>query len=85
MRLFKLQVKKLPFLFGEVGVVTEGAPLSNPINFLEACDELSIGALAWLWNTNTEDQNSLLTDEGQPNNTNNFNWGTTFKTFLENN
>lgn len=81
-RLSLLQQKQIPFLFGEVGVITEGAPLSDPKNLLKVCNDLNIGALAWLWNRNTTDQNSLLTDEGAPNNVNNLNWGGTFKSFL---
>ncbi|KPM32251.1 Glycoside hydrolase family protein [Croceitalea dokdonensis DOKDO 023] len=81
-RLTALQDAELPIIFGEVGVITEGAPLSNATNFLEACKVNRVGALAWLWNKNTMDQNALLTNDGLPNDTNNNDWGTTFKTFL---
>ncbi|MDT0539019.1 cellulase family glycosylhydrolase [Croceitalea sp. P059] len=81
-RLQNLKDAQLPIIFGEVGVITEGAPLSYAQNFLTACNNTNIGALAWLWNKNTNDQNALLTDDGDPNNTNNFNWGSTFQNFL---
>lgn len=84
-RLMPLIEKQIPFIFGEVGVITEGAPLSDPKNLLNVCDELNIGALAWLWNRNSNDQNSLLSDNGLPNDTNNLNWGSTFKLFLDSN
>lgn len=82
-RLSALKQLQIPFIFGEVGVITEGAPLSNPQNFLMACDNLNIGALAWLWNRNSQDQNALLDDDGAPNTNNNMNWGSMFKTFLQ--
>lgn len=84
-RLSNLQENNIPFIFGEVGVITEGAALSDPSNLLTVCDNLNIGALAWLWNRNSEDQNSLLTYTGMPNNNNNLNWGSTFKSFLSSN
>jgi mannan endo-1,4-beta-mannosidase len=73
----------ISFLFGEVGVINTSGLM--PVNdFLAATKETKTITLAWLFNRNTNDQNALLTDEGLENNTNNNNWGTTFKIFLTN-
>ena len=68
-------------VFGEVGVInaTGLMPVSP---FLKAVKTTQATTLAWVFNRNTNDQNALLTDEGNANNTNNTNWGITYKTFL---
>ena len=72
-----------PFIFGEIGVVNVSGLM--PVNaFLESAGNTSTITLAWLFNRNTNDQNALLTDDGEPNNTNNNNWGSTYKLFLSN-
>jgi mannan endo-1,4-beta-mannosidase len=76
-------LKNLNFsiIFGEVGVINASGLM--PVNhFLSATKRTDTSTLAWLFNRNTDDQNALLTDEGLENNTNNTNWGTTFRTFL---
>lgn len=69
-------------IFGEVGVhnVSDVMPINH---FIDAVDSEGISTLAWLWNTNSQDPNALLTDNGLPHSdsSNNF-WGTTFKNFL---
>lgn len=82
-RLFAIKAKNLSFIFGEVGVINSGE-LMPVEHFLNAVKITQTPTLAWLFNRNTNDQNSLLTNEGKENNTNNNNWGTTFKAFLNN-
>ncbi|MDP5231226.1 MAG: glycoside hydrolase family 5 protein [Cellulophaga sp.] len=82
-RLQKLITSEIPIIFGEVGVITEEAALSDPTAFLAAINQKKIGALAWLWNKNSGDQNSLLTDIGKPNDNNNNTWGSKFKAYLD--
>lgn len=79
----KLKAKKLPIIFGEVGVINASG-LMPVDHFLTAVKTTQTSTIAWLFNKNTNDQNSLLTNEGEENNTNNNNWGTTFKQFLKN-
>jgi mannan endo-1,4-beta-mannosidase len=69
------------FIFGEVGVINASGLM--PVSpFLSAVTKTQTTTLAWVFNRNTNDQNALLTDEGTANNTNNNNWGTTYKAFL---
>jgi mannan endo-1,4-beta-mannosidase len=80
-RISILKNANFPILFGEVGVINVSGLM--PVNhFLSAIKLTETSALAWLFNRNTDDQNALLTDEGLENNTNNTNWGATFRTFL---
>ena len=83
-RIEKLNNQGFAIIFGEVGVVNIGDldVLMNPNNFFMAVNQTKTTTLAWLWNANTSDQNSLLTDNNQENNFNNNNWGTTFRNFL---
>ena len=80
-RINSIKTTDLAFIFGEVGVINASGLM--PVNpFLSAVKTTQISTLAWIFNRNTNDQNALLTDNGEPNNTNNTNWGTTFKAFL---
>ena len=68
---------------GEVGVQNVGDVM--PVqHFLNAAIATRLTTLAWVWNQNSEDNNALLTTDGEANATaqNNF-WGTTYRTFLE--
>ncbi|UYZ62503.1 RICIN domain-containing protein [Hymenobacter weizhouensis] len=72
-------------LFGEVGPYnTDG--LMNPVNFLNAVRNTRSTTLAWLWKSDENDGDALLRSDGKtPNDTNNNNWGTTYRAFtLEN-
>ena len=80
-RIETIQDQNLPILFGEVGVVNVSG-LMEVSSFLDAMNETQTSTMAWLWNQNTEDQNSLLTDDGAPNDTNNLNWGSMYQQFL---
>ena len=83
-RLQTLQNQNFAFVFGEVGIQNVGDVM--PVqHFLNAVQSSQTTTLAWLWNQNSEDNSALLTDDGQPNSTNeNNNWGTVYRTFLEN-
>lgn len=82
-RVSNLNAAGFSFIFGEVGVINASGLM--PVDaFLSAVSETNTITLAWLFNRNTGDQNSLLTDDGLENNTNNNNWGSTFKSFLNN-
>lgn len=70
-------------IFSEVGVINS-SELMNVHPFLEATNQTNSSVLAWLWNLNENDQNSLLTKEGNANNKNNNNWGSTYQSFLSN-
>ncbi len=80
-RIANLNDAGFAFIFGEVGVINASGLM--PVDaILSATSETNTITLAWLFNRNTYDQNSLLTNEGTENNTNNNNWGSTFKSFL---
>ena len=80
-RLLVLKNQEFPLLIGEVGIKNVG-DLMEPSPFLEVAEKLQIHTLAWLWKREANDQSALLTEQGQPNNLNNNNWGTTFLNFL---
>lgn len=82
-RIIQLHNSGFAILFGEIGVVNTSG-LMSVTDFLSVTKKTKTMTLAWLFNRNTNDQNSLLTDEGTENNTNNNNWGTTFKSYLVN-
>lgn len=82
-RITTLNAAGFAFIFGEVGVVNVSGKMPV-LDFLSAAKETNTITLAWLFNRNTNDQNSLLTDDGLENDTDNNNWGTTFKNFLTN-
>lgn len=77
-RLAQLQKNKLPILFGETAPMNAGA-LMNPQSFLDSAYNRGISICAWVWKHDGTDQDALLTTGGLPNNTNNNNWGTIFK------
>ena len=72
----------LPIIFGEVGVITENAGLSDPTIFLNAVQQLEISTLAWAWQRDETIQNALLTTTNMPNDNNNGDWGSNFRVFL---
>lgn len=82
-RVNKLNNLDFAIIFGEVGVINSSGLMDvNP--FLDAMNKTNTSVLAWLWNLNENDQNSLLTKEGIANNKNNNNWGSTYLSFLGN-
>lgn len=80
-RLDAIQAASIPIIFGEIGVVNVG-DLMEVGAFLEVADQKNISVMAWLWNRNSVDRNSLLSDDGLANDNNNLNWGSTYQEFL---
>jgi mannan endo-1,4-beta-mannosidase len=80
-RVEKVNDLGIAFLIGEVGVINSSG-LMQPETLLSVLNAKGISAIAWLWNRNSNDQNALLTNDGHPNDINNNNWGTTYRTFL---
>lgn len=80
-RIDAIQASSIPIIFGEIGVVNV-SDLMEVDTFLEVMNQKNITTLAWLWNRNSEDRNALLSDDGQPNDNNNLNWGSKYQTFL---
>lgn len=83
-RISNLKDRSFPFIIGEVGVQNVG-DVMEVSHFLSAVSTVDISVMAWLWNRNTQYNNALMNEDGQPNSTsaNNF-WGETYKEFLEN-
>ena len=82
-RIEAIQTSGIPFIMGEIGVQNVGDVM--PVqHFLNAAIATRLTTLAWVWNQNSEDNNALLTNDGEANATaqNNF-WGTTYRAFLE--
>lgn len=80
-RIIALKDANFSIIFGEVGVINASG-LMPVLPFLKSAKETNTGALAWVFNRNTTDQNALLTDDGLENNTNNNQWGNLFNLFL---
>jgi mannan endo-1,4-beta-mannosidase len=82
-RIESITDKNIPFIIGEVGVQNVGKVMEiEP--FLNAAESTNITVLAWLWDKNTEYNNALLKDDGQPNSKeiNNY-WGSIYKSFMD--
>lgn len=82
-RMANLKNMNMPFIIGEVGVQNVGGVMEVS-HFLSAVRAVDISVMAWLWNRNTQYNNALMNENGQPNSTatNNY-WGETYKEFLE--
>jgi mannan endo-1,4-beta-mannosidase len=79
-RLGQLQQKNLPIIFGETAPINAGT-LMNPRNFLDSVYNRGISVCAWVWKNSDTDQDALLNPAGNPNNVNNNNWGSFYKSF----
>jgi mannan endo-1,4-beta-mannosidase len=77
-RLDNLKSKNLPIIFGEVAPLNAGE-LMNPTYFLNNIYNRGLSVCAWLWKYDQNDTDALLKVDGTPNNTNNNNWGATYK------
>jgi mannan endo-1,4-beta-mannosidase len=77
-RLDNLQTHNLPVIFGETAPINSGA-LMNPEYLLNELYNRGKSICAWTWKYDENDKDALLTLAGLPNNTNNNNWGTTFR------
>ena len=82
-RIKTLRTNHFPILFGETSVVNVSGLM--PISpFLDVVKRENISTMAWVWKRDSTDQHALMGASGAPNNTNNNNWGDTFKQFLSN-
>lgn len=79
-RLNRLTEEKLPIIFGETAPMNAGV-LMDPKPFLENIYNRGFSVCAWVWKKDSSDQDALLSSDGSENNTNNNNWGSTFKFF----
>ena len=77
-RLDLLKQQNLPVLFGETAPMNAGI-LMDPRYFLNAVYNRGFSVCAWVWKYDKNDQDALLTADGTPNDTNNNNWGSTYK------
>jgi mannan endo-1,4-beta-mannosidase len=77
-RLDNLQTHNLPVIFGETAPINSGV-LMNPEYLLNELYNRGKSICAWTWKYDENDKDALLTLAGLPNNTNNNNWGTTFR------
>ena len=77
-RLSALENKELPVFFGEIAPVNSGV-LMNPNPLLDLLSDSGISLAAWLWKYDEDDQDALLTKDGNPNNVNNNNWGSSYR------
>lgn len=78
-RLNALQQGGFAVIFGEVAPVNQTG-LMNPQFFLNEAYNRGMSISAWLWKYDANDQDALLDANGLPNDNNNNNWGTMFKT-----
>jgi mannan endo-1,4-beta-mannosidase len=78
-RLDALKNHNLAVFFGETAPVNQTG-LMNPQFFLTEAYNRGMSISAWLWKYDAADQDALLNTAGQPNDLNNNNWGTMYKT-----
>ncbi len=79
-RLVELKGRQLPIFFGETAPMNAGV-LMNPSNFLDSSYNQGLSVCAWVWKRDSADKDALQNNQGQPNDINNNNWGTVFKSF----
>ncbi len=79
-RLMLLKQNNLAVIFGETAPMNAGI-LMNPKPFLDSVYSNGFSVCGWLWKYDNKDQDALLDSLGYPNDNNNNNWGSTFKTF----
>lgn len=77
-RLQLLKSMSLPVFFGEIAPMNAGV-LMNPQFMLNQLYEQKFSICAWVWKYDETDKDALLTNTGQPNDTNNNNWGSVYK------
>lgn len=77
-RLRQLRQKQLPVFFGELAPRNAGT-LMNPQAFLDSAYQQGYSFSAWVWKYDGTDIDALLDAAGQPNNSNNNNWGPLYK------
>jgi mannan endo-1,4-beta-mannosidase len=77
-RLNTLKNNNLPVFFGEIAPMNAGV-LMHTNYFLNSIYNKGLSVCGWLWKYDATDKDALLTSSNQPNDTNNNNWGSTFK------
>lgn len=77
-RLDYLNTSNLPVIFGEIAPLNSSV-LMDPKFFLNELYNRGKSVCAWAWKNDETDKDALLTAAGLPNNSNNNNWGTTYK------
>jgi mannan endo-1,4-beta-mannosidase len=80
-RLMALRQRNLAVLIGEVAPLNAGV-LMDTRPMLTAAFNQRVSATAWLWKSDATDRSALRDGFGNPNDSNNFVWGTTFRDFL---
>jgi mannan endo-1,4-beta-mannosidase len=78
-RIQRLKQNNLPVIFGETAPLNAGV-LMNAKPFLDTVYNQGLSVCAWVWKYDANDKDALLTETGLPNNINNNNWGTNFRT-----
>ncbi len=74
--------KNLALILGEIGPGVGGGYIVNPSMVLNAALSKRVTTLTWYWNKKTGDPNALFDNAGNPNNTNNYSFYTTTRSFL---
>jgi mannan endo-1,4-beta-mannosidase len=77
-RLEQLKQKNLPIIFGEVGPLNASS-IMNPQPFLDSVYNRGLSVCAWVWKYDGNDADALLNAGGLPNDNNNNNWGSLYK------
>ncbi|GHB47693.1 hypothetical protein GCM10008106_30650 [Mongoliitalea lutea] len=81
-RLASIKSNNIPFIFGEVGVQNVG-DVMEVNHFLNAAKSYGVPVLGWLWVQNSQYNNALLNEQGEPNSSpSNNHWGEVYKNFL---
>jgi mannan endo-1,4-beta-mannosidase len=65
--------------FSKIAPLNAGV-LMNPKPLLDSIYDNGFSVAAWVWKYDNNDIDALLNKQGLPNDNNNNNWGTTFKT-----
>lgn len=79
-RLLQLKQNNIPIIFGETAPLNAGI-LMDPKPLLDIAYNNGLSVCAWVWKKDANDKDALLNTQGLPNDNNNNNWGTTFRTF----
>ncbi|HEY3332822.1 MAG TPA: cellulase family glycosylhydrolase [Capsulimonadaceae bacterium] len=69
------------FIIGEVGP-QNNLDVLDTAPFLNAARSRQIPVLGWVFSRSNKEANALLTRDGKPHDTGNFNWGSTFRDYL---
>lgn len=75
--------KNLALMIGEIGPGVGGGYVTNPAMVLNAALSKRVTTLTWYWNKRTGDPNALFDDNGNPNNTNNYNFYDMTRSFFD--